>query len=183
MPPLKETIPELSRQMLALDPGSLAQLRRMEVDGPGMPAYWRLATECGFLDSQPEIWMRVVKIMAILIPRGKRRPDDRLHDGKRRFGAVLCDGGDPDWAGRGGEVAPIFSETRLARFLTLSPSRRGEALERLARMLAARRNPASGLNCIELAALLISNPNAAPLQKIARDYYQRLDAHTRQEQK
>lgn len=177
MPPLEETIDRLSNELLALAPGPLAELRRMEVSGPGAPAYWRLARECGFLDGSPDLWMRIAAIMAILTPKGKRRENDRLHDSKRRLGAVLCDGADPGWPGdaRGDDLRPFLSETRLARFLAQPAGQRGEAIARIARMLAARRDPARGVNCIEIAVLLLSPDNERNLQNVAHDYYKRLD--------
>jgi CRISPR system Cascade subunit CasB len=178
MPPLEETIDKLSNELLALAPGPVAELRRMEIGGPGAPAYWRLAKECRFLDSNPDLWMRIVAIMAILTSKGKRRGNDRLHDPRRRLGVVLCDGADPGWPGdaRGDAPRPFLSETRLARLFALPAGQRGEAIARIARMLATRRDPASGVNCVEIAALLLSPDNERNLQNIARDYYRRLDA-------
>ena len=54
-------------------------------------------------------------------------------------------------------------------------SQRGEALERIARMLAPRRAPKEGVNCTEIALLLLDSGNSLLLQDIARSYYARLD--------
>ena len=45
MPSLDETIATVSQRLLALDPGPLAELRRMDPDGVGTPIFWRLAAE------------------------------------------------------------------------------------------------------------------------------------------
>ena len=93
-------------RLLRLDPGSLAELRRMGTGGAGPLAFWRLAAECGFLDDPSELWRPIVQIFAILTPRGDRLATDRLHNARRRLGAVLCDGGDPVWPRRP-RVAPL----------------------------------------------------------------------------
>jgi len=175
MPPLEETISKLSTGLLALAPGPLAALRRMEAGSVGEPAYWRLASQCGFRDGDADIWMQIVIIMAILVPKGQRTPDHRLHVPKQCLGAVLCDGGNAGWRAEGSEPRPVLSETRLARFLALPAAQRGPALERIARMLATRRDPQQGLNCTEIAALLLRPQDQRNLQNIARDYYRRLD--------
>jgi CRISPR system Cascade subunit CasB len=177
MPP-DEMIDLLSKHLLRLDSGSLAELRRIEIGGAGPLPFWRLAAECGFLDSDANVWMHIVQILAILAPKGERLHSDRLHDLKRRFGAVLCDGGDPGWTGGGG-ARPFFSEARLARLLAKPAEQRADALTRTARMLASSRDRASGINCQEIAALLLLPKVESPLQAIARAYYQRLDSATR----
>ena len=47
---LSETVECLSREVSGLAPGPLAELRRMDVNGPGTAAYWTLAGRCGFLN-------------------------------------------------------------------------------------------------------------------------------------
>jgi hypothetical protein len=171
--PLKDIIEKTSEQMLRrMGPGELAELRRMS--GPVAPAaYWRLAAECGFLDDNPQRWMPIIQIMALLTPKGDRQSNDRLHDPRRQFGEVLADGGDADWRG-GGDARPFLSETRLARFLAAPAAARAETLTRLARALASTRNRNSGVNCVEIASLILSTDPA--LNKIAQAYYRRLDA-------
>lgn len=183
-PTLSEKIASLSAGMLALDPGPLAELRRMEPGKTPLAAYWRLAAAHGFLDGSADAWMRIVKIMAILTPKGERRDTDRLHEGSRRLGAILCDGGDPRWPGDAGgvEPRPSLAETRLARFLAQSGAHRGEALERIARALARDRVPESGVNCVEIARLLLTPDDERQNQEIARAYYRRLDAASRSAQ-
>lgn len=180
---IRTIVPKLSNHLLRLDPGALAELRRMEASGPGTPAFWRLAKECGFLDANPAHWMPLVRILAILTPKGQKLAQDRLHDSDRPFGRALCDGGSRDWA-QGGGGRPLLSERRLARILALSREQRGPALERLARMLAARRDRTIGIDCVPIANLLLLPDAAATftLRALARDYYGRLDAGARPEQ-
>jgi CRISPR system Cascade subunit CasB len=124
------------------------------------------------------IWQRIVRIMAILNQKGRPETRKAVHEGKRHLGAVLCDGGDgdPDWGkDAGGEPRPALSEKRLGRFLALPAGERGAALERLARMVAGTRNPDRGINCVEIARLLLQTDARVSLQNLARDYYARLD--------
>jgi CRISPR system Cascade subunit CasB len=181
--PLEEKIALLSQRLLRLDTGALAELRRMEVGGVGPLPYWALAAECGFLDDDADVWMRIVHILAILTPKGERKTEDRLHDPARRLGAALCDGGDPNWPAGGGDPRPILSETRLARLLATPADRRGEDLTRLARMLAAKRDRANGVNCREIAALLLFERVERNPREIAKAYYRRLDAAARKAEK
>jgi len=180
---LDEKIALLSQRLLRLDTGALSELRRMEVGGVGPLPYWALASECGFLDDDAAAWMRIVHILALLTPRGELHAGDRLHDPERRLGAALCDGGDPTWPPAGGDPRPIVSESRLARLLATPVSQRGEALTRLARMLAARRDRGSGVNCKEIAALLLFGDVERNLQQIAQAYYRRLDSAARKAEK
>jgi CRISPR system Cascade subunit CasB len=177
---LDEQIFNLSREMLALDPGPLAELRRIEHGVPGPSAYWRLAAKCGFLEEDAERWMRIVKIMAILTPKGQHQVTDRLHEKKRRLGAVLCDGGDPGWKPRSfDDPDGIIPQHRLARFLALPEDQRAPALERLARSIARTRQRDCGVNCTEIAWLILWSDPKQTLQNLARDYFQRLDRAAR----
>ncbi len=187
---LQDSIRQLSAAMLSLAPGPLAELRRMEAGGIGAPAYWRLAANAGFLDGSAETWMRIVKIMAILTPRGTLTGAERLHqdgnggDGRCSLGAVLCDGGDPGWPPKGRPVHNgVFSEKRLARFLALPAAARGPALERIARTLASTRDVARGIDCVEIASLLLHPGNDEHPRRIAREYYRRLDRAVRANEK
>jgi hypothetical protein len=69
----------------------------------------------------------------------------------------------------------MLSETRLARLFATSPAQRADAVTRIARMLAAKREPGTGLNTVELAALLLSSEGEAEMRRIAREFYRRLD--------
>ena len=176
--PLKEIIEKLSEHMLRrLGPGDLAELRRMAPDLVEPTAYWRLAAECGFLDDRSERWRSVVQIMAVLTPKGNRLPPDRLHDAKRPLGAVLADGGNPAW--RNGNARPFVAEARLARYFATPSASRQNALLSFARMLASKRDRTSGINCVEIATLLLSGNPTEVQREIARTYYARLDAARR----
>lgn len=181
--PLEEKIDLLSQCLFKLDTGALADLRRMEVGAVGPLPYWNLAAKCGFLDDNAAIWMRIVHILAILTPKGDRIATDRLHNPKRQLGSMLCDGGDLVWPSGGDKPRPFISEPRLARLLATPADQCGEALTRFARMLAAKRDRAIGVNCAEIAALLLFPDVKRNQQNIARDYYRRLDSATRKTEK
>lgn len=175
MADLKTLTSRLAQAMLDLDSGDLARLRRMNIPGPGDKAFWRLAQTCSFIDlGRTEAWMLFVKILAILSPKGDSKTRNKLHDPLRRFGAVLCDGGDQNWQMQTEKDKPVLSERRLAQFIALPFQRRGAALERLARQLAANRTATNGINCLDIAYLLFSN-DARHLQTLAQTYYKRLD--------
>ena len=177
---LSERVGRIAAMMSELPPGPLAALRRMDPAGPGTGAFWLLANHGGFLDARPEPWMRLVRIMAILIPRGEPGQRPRLHDPQRRLGTVLCDGGDLDWPGTGQkQLRPFVSEARLAQLLAQRPVQRRITLERLARMLASSPGRQTGLNCTDLAALVLAESNGKQPAMLARDYYRRLDSATR----
>lgn len=164
-------IQNLSVAMRSLGTGELAELRRMAGSDPGCAAFWQLAAECGFIDdvNRTSVWMRIVKIMAILTPRGDRASAPFVQNSTHRFGAVLCDGGDPKWVAGS---RPLLSETRLMRFLSAP---RADALERIARMLAANSKSENGFDCTAIAALLLFPSSKTIPREIARSYYRRLD--------
>lgn len=180
MPTLEETIESLSAKLLSLDPGPLAELRRMEPDSPGTPIFWRIVAQYELRDGELNTWKQIIRIMALLTPCGYRDADVRLHDRRQHLGAVLCDGGTSNWPPSGAEPKPHYSEVRLARFLSTPASQRGEALERMARLLARSRDPQNGVNCIEAARLLLRQEESYPLQDVAKHYYARLDRATYQ---
>lgn len=175
MPTLEETIESISTKLLGLDPGPLAELRRMDPDGPGTSIFWRMVAQYGLRDSELSDWKQIIRMMALLTPCGRRGADVRLHDRRQHLGTVLCDGGTPTWPLPGPEPKPVYSETRLARFLATPAAQRGEALERMARLLARSRSPQIGVNCTEVAHLLLRQEDAYPLQDLAKHYYARLD--------
>lgn len=165
----------LATSLLALGPGPLARLRRMDVRGPGVPDYWMLAARHALLGhGQEEAWMQVVKILALLAPKGDPHNRKPFHDNDRPLGKALCDGGDKSWQPQSTDGRPILSEARFARFLALPFAQRGEALERLARWLSARRASHSGLDCGDIAWLLF-DPGPKPIRSLAKSYYGRLD--------
>lgn len=158
-------------ELRRLDPGPLAVLRRM---GPGgAPALWRLSARYAEICRQPEEWRAITRILAILTPKG--RAEDRTPIAHHLpLGQALCDGGDPAWRPDDPAAAKgVVSEDRLARFLATRGPARAVALERLARALTrdlpgnARIRPAD-------IAFAVLQP-ADPYNRIARDYYRRLD--------
>lgn len=176
---LSETVKCLSAELTRLSTGQLAELRRVNVNGPGAASFWLLAAKCKFIDARTDEWMQIVKIMAILMPKGERTKQRELHDAKRPLGAVLCDGGNPAWPPAGEGLRPFTSEARLARVLSQRPDQRSQALVRFARMLAPNRDPESGVNCEDVAALLLYTDRKRHLKDLARTYYQRLDIAAR----
>ena len=161
-----------------LDPGALADLRRTR-EGRIAPAFWRLASQhpqtIGRQQQEPK-WLAILRIIAILTPTGS--PDDvgrpSLHDHRQRLGKVLCDGGDPNWNGK----RPALSESRLAQLLSARGNQRAVLLTRAARAIARSRSPNNGINVVDLASVLLW-PNDA--RRIAKPYYDRLDAAQRTE--
>lgn len=184
MPSLNDAVTEISATLSRLKPGPLAELRRMKPDGPGTPDFWRLAAELDLHQGRIDAWMRIVRIMAILTDKGAPETRIPLHDPKRPLGRVLADGGDIEWRPPPGEKdpSPVLSEARFARFVALTPDRRGEALERIARALARTRRPGHGVNCRDIAALLIDGDSPDHVRKLARDFYNRLDGAKRQDE-
>ena len=151
-----------------LDPGPLAELRRME-PGIAAPAFWRLAARHpDTIGARPEEWMEIIRILAILTPKGAPENRPALHDASRALGAVLCDGGDPGWSGD----RPVISERRLAQLLAARGPSRVVALTRAARALARSRPPQAGLD-VRAVAWAILHP--AGTARIAEHYYRRLD--------
>ena len=117
--------------------------------------------------------MTLVRILAILTPKGDPSERHDLHDPQRRFGTVLCDGGDPAWPGPGsGRPSPVFSERRLAQLMAARGPQRAVLLERAARRLARTRSPNSGVNVVDIASTLLQPDNG---RQLAEPYYGRLD--------
>lgn len=168
----KGAIAKLSDEMRTLSVGDLAELRRMSRRGAGCSSFWRLAVQSGISENlnKTESWMQIVKIMAILTPKGEQADRYTIHDSKKPFGRLLCDGGDPDWHG----PLPLLSETKLMRFLA-ERNRRGDALERIARILATKRKSNDGVNCNTIAELILFPNGEITQREITRAYYQRLD--------
>ena len=154
-----------------LAPGLLAELRQMRA-GAGAPVFWRLASRhpgtIGRPDRERE-WMAIVRILAILTPREGLQ----LHNGARRLGAVLCDGGDPGWPGNAGRAIPLLSERRLALLMNTHGPQRLALFERAARCLSRAIVSGSGVNVPDIAYALLLPGRYGPF--LARAYYLRLD--------
>lgn len=153
---LSEVIFKLSQRMARLDPGSLARLRRMDPEGPGETEFWKLALDCDLgTDARHQM---LVRLLALLTPRGDPGIHKKLHDRSRALGTVLAE--------------TKFPETRLMRFLALPFGRRGEALERMVRWLAQKGH--DGVNCTDIAALLLSDDDRAA-RRLAETHYRAVD--------
>lgn len=181
--PISDTIYAIGVTLADLDPGPLADLRRLSLDGDdhGTPYFWRLASRHRLRGPNLPTWARIVRIMAILTPKGrddrKRSPHEAKAKGNgwRGLGTALCDGGDRNWPGSGEAPRPVFSEQRLARLLAAKGETRAELMERAVRMLAARKPADARLDCVGLARFLAFPDDPQHVRDIARDYYTRLD--------
>ena len=152
-----------------LDPGALAELRRMTPQA-GAPVYWRLAAQhpntIGRTRDE-ETWMDIVRILAILTPKGDPAKRPSLHNPKRRLGEVLCDGGDSDWTG----PRPLVSQLRLARLMSARGPQRADLLRHAARMIVHSRR-AVGIDVADIALVLLRPDDG---RRLAEPYYRRLD--------
>lgn len=162
-----------------LAPGDLAELRRMG-HGNLAPWFWRLATRHDPIRHREEEWMHVVRILAILTPRGDPEQRPRLHQPTRHLGAVLCDGGDSTWPdSRQGQPRPAYSELRFAKLLESKGAQRSVLLTRAARSLA-RSMPAGGGVDVRDIAFTVLFPHSANVNNgLARSYYARLEGASR----
>ena len=155
----------VAKRLSKAQPGELAELRRMKPEA-GARLFWQLAAQHEEIASQPDKWMTIIRMLAMLTPTGSPETKQSVHDRKRPLGAVLCDGGELT----GPVERPLLSENRLARLLSARNDARLEVLERAVRMLA--RNQVK-LDIAELAWAVIAPENSTT--RIARAYYKRLD--------
>lgn len=152
-----------------LAPGPLAELRRMTPPA-GAPVFWRLvAQHRDTIGRQKDeaSWMEIVRILAILTPKGDPARRSALHNPRRRLGEVLCDGGDPDWVG----PRPLVSQLRLARLMSARGPQRAELLRHAARMVVHSRRDI-GVDVADIALVLL---RPADGRRLAEPYYRRLD--------
>lgn len=178
-----ETVFAIGIALADLDPGPLAELRRMlRKDGDyGAPYFWRLVSRHRLHGPKQANWAHIIQMMAILTPKGRdeSKPSPHTgrskHNGYRGFGTVLCDGGDPSWGTAQGTDRPVLSEQRLARLLAARGDMRADLLERAVRMLAVKKPPGVSIDCTDIAALLLFPDDPAPVRRVASDYYGRLD--------
>lgn len=179
---VEETARAAARLLQGLDPGSLAELRRMSSSGAGAPAYWRLAARYPqTIGRRHETWMAIIRTLAILTPKGDPEARPPLHDPKRHLGEVLCDGGDPDWPAQNA-ARPAISERRLAQLMSARAQQRPVLLERAVRALAGTRRAGAGINVLDVAWWLLSNDPADAARRLAERYYARLDRAERNQQ-
>lgn len=200
---LAEKIDAICKDLACLDPGPLAELRRMDTsaDAYGAPYFWRLLARYGLAPSKADEpkWAEVVQALAILTPKGRddakvsrhctreRKARQTETDGAastrspcRGFGQVLCDGADNAWPDDGSNLRPVFSENRLAQLLG-SGDTRADLVRRAARLLAARLPAQAQFDCTDLARLLLYPDDPDVGRSIARDYYARFDRASRSE--
>ena len=161
--------------MQHLDPGPLAELRRME-KGRRAPAFWKLLARHPRTIGRPEkeeVWMNIIRVVAILTPKGDPVSRLPLHNSRRPLGAVLCDGGDQGWIG----PRPVFSERRLTQLMAARGPQRTVLLERAARTLARSMSSSSGVNVPDIAYTLLTPDDG---RRLAEPYYRRLDRAAQQ---
>lgn len=163
---------EIAAMLRGLEPGPLAVLRRM--DDSGAPALWRLAAKHGAISRDIDAWCAITRMLAILTPRG--RPEDRPRVAHHiPLGRALCDGGDPGWKPRDPtNPEGVVSERRLAAFLVARGPARRVTLQRLVRAIATSLPADCQVRPADLAFAVLAD--ADPQNRIARDYYARLDS-------
>ena len=158
-PSTGQTVARLAREIVELDPGSAAALRRGLQDGAGAAAFWKLMARDPARElrrDEEDGWSVLIQAIAILTPKGKRNEDGpRLspHDPHVPMGAALHDAG--------------VSELRLARLLTARPSMRRILTVRLCRRLAAADQRRFDLKT--LANFIRYGGDAG--RRIAKEYY------------
>ena len=154
-----------------LGPGPLADLRRMEPDDCA-PTFWRLAARHpDTIGRRHEAWAQIVRIIAILTPKGAPESRPPLHNPNRRLGSVLCDGGNPQWRGPNA----VYSDRRLMKLIASRGGQRGVLLTLAARTLARTMVPGSGLNVPDIAYALLFAESPETGRRLAESYYRRLD--------
>lgn len=166
-----------AKDITNLDPGPLAELRRTS-QTLGAPAFWRLAARYPDTigrESGTDRWMAILRMYALLTPTGNPQNRYSLHAQNRPLGAVLCDGGNPDWTG----PSPDISELRLAQILNARGETRAVLLERVIRRIARTRVASSGVDVTQIAALALRDSATGPAKTVARAYYNRLDRAAR----
>lgn len=153
---LGETVFRLAQSIVRLDPGQLAHLRRMDPEGPGEGEFWRLAVQHNLRTDSNGLML--VRLMALLTPKGEAGAHKKLHDREKPLGAALFKAGYP--------------ERRLLAFLALPAEQRGETLERMTRWLAAKGH--EGVNCADIARLLFFD-DVRDARRLAETYYRAQD--------
>lgn len=152
----RASIAEIVKALRGLPPGPLARLRRMDCSGAGEMDYWWLATALHLTRGETD--MQLIRLLALLTPRGEVHARPFIHRAERPLGKVLAEAG--------------YSETRLARFMALPFSRRPPALERMVRFIAGKMG--DGVNCGDIDALL-SRDDVWPLRRLADSYYHAIE--------
>ena len=144
--PVERAALATARMLQHFDPGQMAELRRIRTASIGAPGFWRLAARHPeTIGRQQETWMAIIRILAILTPKGDAAKRPPLHNAKRRLGEVLCDGGDPGWP-QANSLRPVLSERRLAQLMAAREHQREVLLERAARAINRTLQSGSGVN-------------------------------------
>lgn len=157
-----------------LDSGQLANVRRARSLEQAPPVLWRLVARYPSIRFDLEVWMVYLRICAIFTPKGETGNRPKLHNHSRRLGAVLCDGGNPDWPDTG-ESRPAISEQRFAQLLKSRSARRHSLLERSARALMRTFQPHSGVDVGDIAWTLLDLNRSETVRQLSSHYYARLD--------
>ena len=180
--PVSRTAIAAAHMLEKLEPGPLAELRRMDISA-GAAGFWRLAAQhpATINDKSLEDWMAIVHILALLTPKGDPADRKPLHDAKRRLGEVLCDGGDPNWP-NSNSPRPVLSEQRLARLMATRGRQRGVLLRRAVSAVSRTRQSDSGINVVDIAWTLLDSDIRRTGRRIAEPYYRRLDRAERNNQ-
>ncbi len=171
---LPQVVVRVAEFIQHLEPGPLAELRRLDAARPAS-AFWRLAArhpDSVGVPSKQASWMSIVRVIATLMPKGDSAQRPSLHDPRRRLGEVLCDGGDPTWPGDNADARPVYSEARFARLLAARGRHREILMERAARTIARSRQADSGVNLVDVAYTLLGETDR---RRLAESYYGRLD--------
>lgn len=181
---LDDKIEKICRDLSKLDPGPLAELRRMDATSNeyGAPFFWRLCARYNlpFGETTEQTWAQVIQTLATLTPKGRDENKRSRHTKQPGLGRMLCDGGDRGWRPEDpANPKPMYSEARLAQLLGSSGETRVELVLRLARMLAARLPPEAAFDCTDIARLLLYADDPGVGRRIARDYYARFDGARR----
>ncbi len=152
---LNTRIVALVHDLLRLDPGPLASLRRTS-PGEGCAAFWRVYHRAGLAD-QPfpaaEAWEHALHAIALLVPTGREGERRSPHDASRPLGRALFEAD--------------VSHARIARLLATPFSSRREPLARLARRLAHDGRP---FDVRHLARLMLRE-SRGDLRLLASAYY------------
>ncbi len=171
----------LARQLARGDfrRGDLADLRRMDLDGPEPAVFWRLMAQYDLLDRGPMLenkWKLILHGIALMTPTagdnsGSGSGDANArsaHEGRMPVGRALFLGKEANRANA------FYSELRLNRLLTSREGMTQTLLARTFRMLAAAD---VSFNWQEMAWFILNDGYDAAAaensrRRIARDYYQ-----------
>lgn len=139
-----------------IGPGERAELRRLDVQRPHSPAFWRIMTAWGTIDQTPESEMRWAVVLS-----GMARMAPQPHRQGYRLGRALAQAD--------------YSESRLFKLLRAQGTIFEDTVRRLCNFLAAKAEP---VDWVELASLILTTDERKAenaRRRIARDYYTALN--------